>query len=72
MNKTTSQKYKGADLSSKEYFIIPKNTLTQYYSSVIESVDKVPRLYISFPIIDNQPKIDKHWGWYEKNISKAL
>ena len=60
MNKTTSQKYKGADLSSKEYFIMPKNTHTQYYSSVIETTDKVPRLYISFPVIDNQLKTDSN------------
>jgi signal transduction histidine kinase len=57
MNQTTSQQYKGVNLISKEYFIIPKNTHSPYYSSVIESTDNVPRLYISFPIIGNQPKI---------------
>ncbi|MBV9175917.1 MAG: sensor histidine kinase [Nitrososphaeraceae archaeon] len=57
MNQTTSQHYKGVNLISKEYFIIPKNTHSPYYSSVIESTDNVPRLYISFPIIGNQPKI---------------
>ncbi|HEY6884178.1 MAG TPA: sensor histidine kinase [Nitrososphaeraceae archaeon] len=57
MNQTTSHQYKGVNLSSKEYFTIPKNTHSPYYSSVIESTDNVPRLYISFPIIGNQPKI---------------
>jgi signal transduction histidine kinase len=57
MNQTTFQQYKGVNLISKEYFIIPKNTHSPYYSSVIESTDNVPRLYISFPIIGNQPKI---------------
>lgn len=60
MNQTTSQKYRGADLSSREYFIMPKNTHTQYYSSMIETTDKVPRLYVSFPIIDNQLKVDSN------------
>ena len=60
MNQTTSQKYKGVDLSGKEYFVMPKNTHAPYFSSVVESTDKIPRLYISFPIIDNQLKIDSN------------
>ena len=51
-NETTYQKYKGTDLSYRPYFTIPKNTHTVYYSSLIESNDKVPRLYISYPIIN--------------------
>src|SRR5205085_10999008 len=58
MNQTTSQQYRGVNLTSKEYFIMPKNTHSPYYSSVIESADNVPRLYISFQIIDNQAKFD--------------
>lgn len=60
MNQTTSQQYRGVNLTSKEYFIMPKNTHSPYYSSVIESADNVPRLYISFPIIDNQAKFDNN------------
>jgi len=60
MNQTTSQQYRGVNLTSKEYFIVPKNTHSPYYSSVIESADNVPRLYISFPIIDNQAKFDNN------------
>jgi signal transduction histidine kinase len=44
------------DLSYREYFAIPKDKHSAYYSSMVESFDKVPRLYISFPILDNQKK----------------
>ncbi|HXT85255.1 MAG TPA: sensor histidine kinase [Verrucomicrobiae bacterium] len=40
------------DLSNREYFVIPKDTMSKYYSSAIESIDKIPRLYISFPILE--------------------
>jgi hypothetical protein len=52
INETTYQKYKGTDLSYRPYFTIPKDTHTAYYSSLIESNDKVPRLYISYPVIN--------------------
>ena len=52
INETTYQKYKGADLSYRPYFTVPKDTHRAYYSSLIESNDKVPRLYISYPIIN--------------------
>ncbi|HMK58516.1 MAG TPA: sensor histidine kinase [Nitrososphaeraceae archaeon] len=54
MNSTTYQKYKGFDLSYRPYFTVPKDTLTPYYSSLIESNDKIPRLYISYPILSKQ------------------
>jgi signal transduction histidine kinase len=50
INETTYQKYKGTDLSYRPYFIIPKYTHRVYYSSLIQSNDKVPRLYISYPV----------------------
>jgi signal transduction histidine kinase len=52
INQTAYQKYKGTDLSYRPYFTIPKNTLTVYYSTLIESNDKVPRLYISYPVVN--------------------
>jgi signal transduction histidine kinase len=55
MNHNISQRYKDVDIRSMEYFSIPKNTHLPYYSSVIESADNIPRLYISFPIISNEP-----------------
>lgn len=53
MNQTTYQKYKGTDLSYRPYFTLPKTTHTAYYSSLIDSNDKIPRLYISYPVINN-------------------
>jgi len=50
INESTYQKYKGTDLSYRQYFTIPRDTHKGYYSSLIESNDKVPRLYISYPI----------------------
>lgn len=57
MNQTSYQKYKGTDLSYRDYFNIPKQTYDVYYSSVIESNDNIPRLYISIPVLaDNNTK----------------
>jgi signal transduction histidine kinase len=44
------------DLSYREYFVMPRDKHSTYYSSVVESSDNIPRLYISFPILDNQKK----------------
>lgn len=46
------EKYKGFNLSDREFFTVPRDILSPFYSSIIESPDKVPRLYISYPIID--------------------
>jgi signal transduction histidine kinase len=51
-NKTTYQKYKGIDLSYKSYFTVPRDRHTVFYSSLLKSNDKVPRLYISYPVIN--------------------
>ena len=45
--------YKGIDLGYRDYFQIPKQTGTIYISTVIESNDNIPRIYISLPIIRN-------------------
>jgi signal transduction histidine kinase len=52
MNSTTYQMYKGFDLSYRPYFTVPRDTLTPYYSSLTN--DKIPRLYISYPILSKQ------------------
>ncbi len=52
MNNSLYQKYKGTDLSYKSYFFEPKVTHVPFYSSLIESNDKIPRLYISYPILN--------------------
>jgi signal transduction histidine kinase len=52
INQSIYQKYKGTDLSYRPYFYVPRDTHTEYYSSLIESNDKVPRLYISYPVLN--------------------
>ena len=59
MNQSTYQKYRGTDLSYRPYFTVPKVTHTAYYSALIDSNDKVPRLYISYPIINSSTGIFK-------------
>jgi len=53
INETTYKKYKGTDLSYRPYFTFPRDTHSAYYSNLIESNDKVPRLYISYPVINS-------------------
>lgn len=50
-NSSAFEKPSSLDLSSQEYFIVPKETHSPYYTSVMNSPDNVPRLYISFPIM---------------------
>jgi signal transduction histidine kinase len=52
INQSGYQRYKGVDLSYRPYFLVPRQTHAPYYSSLIESNDKVPRLYISYPVIN--------------------
>ena len=59
MNQSTYQKYKGTDLSYRPYFTVPKGTHAAYYSSLIDSNDKIPRLYISYPLINGTTGIFK-------------
>lgn len=47
------------DLSSQEYFIVPKETHSAYYTSVMNSADNVPRLYIAFPIMVQEAGFSK-------------
>jgi signal transduction histidine kinase len=56
INQSSYQKYKGVDLSYRQYFSIPRDNHTAYYSSLLESNDKVPRLYISYPVFNTTIK----------------
>lgn len=49
-NQTVYNQYAGQDRSFRPYFYEPRDTLRPYFSSLIESVDGVPRLYIAHPI----------------------
>jgi signal transduction histidine kinase len=50
-NQTIYEQFAGDDRSYRPYFSEPRDTLRPYFSSLIESVDTVPRLYIGYPII---------------------
>jgi signal transduction histidine kinase len=52
-NHTIYDQYVGDDRSFRPYFSEPRDTLKSYFSTVIESIDQVPRLYIAHPIILN-------------------
>jgi signal transduction histidine kinase len=51
LNQTTYEQYRGLDLSYRLYFSEPKATHNVYYSSIVDSNDRINRLYMSYPII---------------------
>ena len=53
LNRTQYETYRGADLSYRLYFEIPKESRQGYYSSVTESNDGINRLFVSYPILQN-------------------
>ncbi|MDQ4016430.1 MAG: sensor histidine kinase [Thermoproteota archaeon] len=59
-NQTTYEQYAGGDRSFRPYFSEPRDTLRPYFSSLIESVDGVPRLYIAHPIILDTGQINNN------------
>jgi len=52
-NTTLEQNYNGEDRSYRKYYSEPRDTLKPYYSSLVESVDGIPRLYVAYPILGN-------------------
>jgi signal transduction histidine kinase len=54
LNSTAYQQYKDFDLSYRPYFTMARASGMEYYSSVIQSNDKVPRYYLSYPILSKQ------------------
>ncbi len=53
INKEQYASYKGINLGYRDYFQIPNQTGTVYISTVIESNDNIPRIYVSLPLIIN-------------------
>lgn len=51
INQTAYEQYRGLDLSYRLYFSEPKATNDVYYSSVVDSNDRINRLYVSYPLI---------------------
>ena len=52
-NQSLYEQFKDTNLADQLYFTIPRTTETTYYSSVIESLEGVPMIYISMPVIGN-------------------
>ena len=57
LNETNGSDF-GLDANFTEYFNAPRITHMEYFSSVIESADKIPRLYVSFPILNSSNGIN--------------
>jgi signal transduction histidine kinase len=51
INRTQYEQYRGLDLGYRLYFSEPKATHNVYYSSIVDSNDRINRIYISFPIV---------------------
>lgn len=51
INQTAYEQYRGVDLSYRLYFSEPKATHDVYYSSIVDSNDRINRVYISYAII---------------------
>jgi signal transduction histidine kinase len=59
-NQTIYDQYAGGDRSYRPYFFEPRDTMRTYFSSLIESVDGVPRLYLAHPIVLNTNENDNN------------
>jgi signal transduction histidine kinase len=51
INQTEYEQYRGLDLSYRLYFSEPKATHNVYYSNVVDSNDRINRLYVSYPLV---------------------
>ena len=72
-NQTVYQQYAGGDRSFRPYFSEPRDTLRPYFSTLIESVDQVPRLYIAQPIIlDSSNNINNNSSTFNGVIVAAI
>ncbi|MDP8888785.1 MAG: cache domain-containing protein, partial [Thermoproteota archaeon] len=49
-NESARQQFQNADLSSREYFAVPKETGERYYTSQLESLDGIPRIFLAMPV----------------------
>jgi signal transduction histidine kinase len=50
-NQSLYEQFNQTNLGDQLYFTIPQETGTTYYSSVIDSLEGVPNIYVSMPII---------------------
>src|SRR5581483_10294640 len=47
------QQYAGADRSDRPYYTVPKQTHVFHITSIVQSVDGVPRMFLSYPILSD-------------------
>ena len=57
IEKEQNANYRDIDLSHREYFKVPKQNHIPYISTVIDSNDNVPRMYISYPILQTNIRL---------------
>jgi signal transduction histidine kinase len=62
INQTAYDQYRDTDLSYRLYFINARETGQVYYSSVIDSNDRITRLYVSVPIHENMTSSSNRFG----------
>lgn len=55
IDKNVFPNFKGINLGHRDYFQIPKQNGSFYISTVIDSTDHIPRIYISTPIFEIDP-----------------
>jgi signal transduction histidine kinase len=56
------------DLSSQEYFSVPKSTHAPFITTVMTSADSIPRLYVSYPIMVTNKTLNPN----SSNITKTF
>lgn len=65
------EQFKDTNLSNQLYFTIPRDTGATYYSSVLESAEGVPKIYISMPIRDN-PSVENSTATFKGAIVAGI
>lgn len=63
--------YYGADRSDRPYFTEPRRNHQPYFSALRESVDGVPRLFMSYPVLDTAAVVMKDGDEKEGEEEKA-
>lgn len=69
VNQTVYDQYYGADRTDRPYFIEPRDTHKPYFSTLRDSVDGVPRLFSSYPIMANN---DSGGGTFKGVVVAAM
>jgi len=78
IEKEQNANYRDADLSHRAYFQIPNESENPYISTVIDSNDNVPRMFISFPILKinqtgvSQPQTNSYVTSFEGVIVASI